>query len=518
MKKRVSFSLGFKFTIAISVVIILTSVILTWFFVKGQTLLLKSFVENRAVILAHSLATSSEYGVLAQSREFLSHLTKITIKEEDVLYALIYDDKGDVLSDTTVSDSSVYNYLNDADKKQFELTSLKESGTQKNIIFIQNVGEIIEVIVPILSYDSSTGINPGDDANVVGVVRVGLTLERIKYQIKEITKNILFLTIVVIFAGIIISSFLIKILIKPIDYLMVGTNKIANGDLTYRIPLISRDEFRNLSISFNSMAADIEVKIKELNKEKKELLNLKVAFEERSQELEETLDKVQSIQQDLIRSEKFATVGRLASSVAHELRNPLASIKNISYFLSKLGAFADDKSRQMVEMLSSEVLRANKIITELLDYSKTRKLSKFDIDIDTFIEKAVQTVTFAENIKLVLNLESFKAMIDPDRITQVLVNLISNARDAMPQNGGVITVAAKKTDEDSFIISVEDNACGIDPESLKRIFEPLFTTKLKGIGLGLPIVKEIVEAHNGQITVESTINVGTVFTIKLPIS
>ncbi len=518
MKKRVSFSLGFKFTIALSVVIILTSVILTWFFVKGQTLLLKSFVENRAVILAHSLATSSEYGVLAQSREFLSHLTKITIKEEDVLYALIYDDKGDVLSDTSVSDSSIYNHLNDAEKKQFDFISLKETGTQKNVIFIPNVGEIIEVIVPILSYDSTTGMTPGDNANVVGVVRVGLTLERIKYQIKEITKNILFLTMVVIFAGIIISSFLIKILIKPIDYLMVGTNKIANGDLTYRVPLISRDEFRNLSISFNSMASDMEIKIKELNKEKKELLNLKVAFEERSQELEETLDKVQSIQQDLIRSEKFATVGRLASSVAHELRNPLASIKNISYFLSKLGAFADDKSKQMVEMLSSEVLRANKIITELLDYSKTRKLSKFDIDIDSFIEKSVQNALLPENVKLVLNLESFKAMIDPDRITQVLLNLISNAKDAMSQNGGIITIVSKKIDNDSFIISIEDNACGIDPESLKRIFEPLFTTKLKGIGLGLPIVKEIIDAHNGQITVESTINVGTIFTIKLPIN
>ncbi|GAB1401304.1 hypothetical protein MASR1M68_02150 [Elusimicrobiota bacterium] len=369
-----------------------------------------------------------------------------------------------------------------------------------------------------MSYDSTTGMTPGDNANVVGVVRVGLTLERIKYQIKEITKNILFLTMVVIFAGIIISSFLIKILIKPIDYLMVGTNKIANGDLTYRIPLISRDEFRNLSISFNSMASDIEVKIKELNKEKKELLNLKVAFEERSQELEETLDKVQSIQQDLIRSEKFATVGRLASSVAHELRNPLASIKNIAYFLSKLGAFADDKSKQMVEMLSSEVLRANKIITELLDYSKTRKLSKFDIDIDSFIEKSVQNALLPENIKLVLNLESFKAMIDPDRITQVLLNLISNAKDAMSQNGGIITIVSKKFDNDSFIISIEDNACGIDPESLKHIFEPLFTTKLKGIGLGLPIVKEIIDAHNGQITVESTINVGTKFTIKLPIN
>ncbi|MDD5021081.1 MAG: ATP-binding protein [Endomicrobiaceae bacterium] len=518
MKKRVSFSLGFKFTIVISVVIILTSVILTWFFVKGQTLLLKSFVENRAVILAHSLATSSEYGVLAQSREFLSHLTKITIKEEDVLYALIYDDKGDVLSDTSVSDSSIYNYLNDVDKKQFDFVSLKETGTKKNVVFISNVGEIIEVVVPILSYDSTTGVNLGDNANVVGVVRVGLTLERIKYQIKEITKNILFLTMVVIFAGIIISSFLIKILIKPIDYLMVGTNKIANGDLTYRIPLISRDEFRNLSISFNSMASDIEVKIKELNKEKKELLNLKVAFEERSQELEETLDKVQSIQQDLIRSEKFATVGRLASSVAHELRNPLASIKNISYFLSKLGAFSDDKSKQMVEMLSSEVQRANKIITELLDYSKTRKLSKFDIDIDSFIEKSIQTVGLSENVKLVLNLESFKAMIDADRITQVLVNLISNAKDAMPQSGGIITVTSKKIDDDSFVITVEDNACGIDPESLKRIFEPLFTTKLKGIGLGLPIVKEIIDAHNGQITVESTMNVGTIFTIKLPIN
>ena len=246
------------------------------------------------------------------------------------------------------------------------------------------------------------------------------------------------------------------------------------------------------------------------------MLNLKIAFEQRSQELEETLDKVQNIQQDLIKSEKFATIGRLASSVAHELRNPLAAIKNISYFLSKMGAYSDNKSKQMVNMLSSEVLRANKIITDLLDYSRTKKLNKLSVDIVTFINKVIPAVPVPTNILITKNLEKFDVVMDPDKITQVLINLITNARDAMPPEGGEINITTKKT-ATMCQIFIKDNACGMSEETLSHLFEPLFTTKLKGIGLGLPIVKEIIDAHQGKITVTSTKNVGTTFKIEIPL-
>lgn len=525
MKKKLYFKLSFKFIAIIAVVILLTSLMLTWFFVNGQTLLLRSFIENRAIILANSLATSSEYGVTTVSKGFLSKLTKNTIKEDDVLYSAIYDKNGLPLSIASVSEPSIMQYIETTPVETMTITSLNKNRLQKGIIIISGIGEVMEITVPIISSDYLSSPNSlnipnknaiGNDGMVIGVVRVGLTLERINYQIEKMSKSIIFLTMVVILAGIIFSTFLVRMLVKPIRELTIGTKKIASGHLGYRVPLTSKDEFRDLAISFNSMAADMEIHIRELNKEKKELLNLKIAFEQRSQELEETLDKVQNIQQDLIKSEKFATIGRLASSVAHELRNPLAAIKNISYFLSKTEVFKDDKSNQMVNMLSSEVLRANKIITDLLDYSKAKKLNKLAVEIDSFMDKAISAVPLTEQIKIVKNVEPFKALIDPDKMTQVLINLISNARDAMPEEGGTITLTAKK-EHTMFIIKVEDNACGMDEETKSHLFEPLFTTKLKGIGLGLPIVKEIVESHMGVITVTSKKNVGTTFTIEIPL-
>ena len=236
-----------------------------------------------------------------------------------------------------------------------------------------------------------------------------LLLIVIKHQIKNMTGSIIVLTVMIIVAGILISFFLVRLITRPIEKLTKGTRKIAEGNLKYRVSLNSNDEFGELASAFNSMAGDMEAHIRELNKEKKELLELKIAFEHRSQELEETLETNQKIQQDLIKSEKFATIGRLASFVAHELRNPLAAIKNISYFLSKMETFKDNKSKNMVQMLSSEVLRANKIIVELLDYSRVKKLTKLTIDIESFIDKVTKMVSFPDNIKLTKKIASFGA-------------------------------------------------------------------------------------------------------------
>ncbi len=541
MKRRMFFGLNFKVIIAISLVIVLTSVILSWFFVASQTLVLRGSVENKAVILASSLATSGEYGVITSSKEFLSHLTRNTIKEEDVLYAVIYDSNGIPLAVETVANEGIRTEVFSNSIDSVAILNLERSKIQKTSHNINNVGEIMDIMVPIVSYENIPGVKNAryDRESVVGAVRIGMALDRVNYQIDKMTRSIVILTFIVIFAGIIISFFLVRVILTPIRELAQGTRKIAAGNLSYRVSIHSNDEFRELARSFNSMASDMEAHIKELNKEKKELLSLKIAFEQRSYELEETLDKVQSMQQDLIKSEKFATIGRLASSVAHELRNPLAAIKNISYFLSKMNIFNDPdairkikesseesekisktlaRSNQMIGMLSEEVLRANKIITDLLDYSRTKKLNKLSIDIVPFINKVIPAVVMPENVKVVTDLEPYTVVMDPDKITQVVINLITNAKDAMPvdKKDGVIKVSTRKTDK-AYQILVEDNACGMSEDTVKHLFEPLFTTKLKGIGLGLPIVKEIIDAHQGKILVSSTKDVGTTFTVELPL-
>lgn len=530
MKSEIRYSLSFKFTLAISIVIIITSVVLSWFFINGQSLSLHSSIENKGIIIAHSLASSCEYGVVAKNHDFLSSLTRDTIKKEDVLYSIIYDENGNTLASSLVPASNINKYIKQSvmDEKYIHSIDIDKKGLETRIFNIAEVGDVVEILVPMVSYNTSTSytflpINPmmsskSKQPQIIGLVRVGLTLERIKYQISKVTRSIIILTIVVIFAAIIISIFLIKIIIRPIDELVIGTKQIAYGRLDYRVPLTSRDEFRDLASSFNSMASDMEIHIKELNKEKKKLLNLKVAFEERSQELEKTLKKVQSIQKDLISAEKFATIGRLSSSVAHELRNPLASIKNISYFLLKMGNYNNEKEKKMIQMLSDEVIRANKIITELLDYSKTKQINKLEIDIAVLIDKSIKSVPVAENIKVVKNSESFVVFVDPDRIVQVLINLIANARDAMPKEGGTITISTSKADDNKLIIKVTDTASGMTEETLAKLFEPLFTTKLKGIGLGLPIVKEIIEAHGGTMSVTSKLGVGSEFVISLPMA
>ncbi|MBO7612132.1 MAG: HAMP domain-containing protein [Elusimicrobia bacterium] len=518
MRKRIYFGLSVKFILIISSIIIFTSIALTWFFVTAQSLLLINFTENRAIILANSLATSSEYGVSTSSKEFLAHLTKNNLKEEDVIYSVIYDVNGVLLSRECITNEDIVHFVSAASIDNNTIAELEKNRLIKEVNVLPNIGEVLDIVVPIISYDYNPTIQLKTTKKeiIIGAVRVGITLERINYQIEKMTKSIIIITLVVVFAGIIMSFFLVKIIVKPIKELMLGTKKIAAGNLGYRVPLNSNDEFRELASSFNFMASDMEIHIRELNKEKKELLNLKVAFEQRSQELEETLDKVQNIQQDLIKSEKFATIGRLASSVAHELRNPLAAIKNISYFLSKMGAYSDNKSKQMVNMLSSEVLRANKIITDLLDYSRTKKLNKLSVDIVSFVNKVIPAVPVPSNILITTNLEKFDVVMDPDKITQVLINLITNARDAMPPEGGEINITTKKIGNTCQIL-IKDNACGMSEETLSHLFEPLFTTKLKGIGLGLPIVKEIIDAHQGKITVTSTKNVGTTFKIEIPL-
>ncbi len=239
---------------------------------------------------------------------------------------------------------------------------------------------------------------------------------------------------------------------------------------------------------------------------------LEAMVEERTRELEDAHKK-------LVQAEKFATIGELAGSVAHELRNPQAAVKAATYFLRmKLAEAADDKVTKHLDILDKEVDACDEIIRRLLGFSEPGKPEFEKVDIDQVVLKAVQTTTPPQNVEISTSLEGNlrPVMADAGQLERVLSSMITNSLQAMPDGGKLSLSTSQK---DSFIeVRVADSGVGILAENLNKVFEPLFTTKAKGVGLGLALAKRLIERQGGAIEVESQVGKGTTFTVKLPVA
>ena len=221
------------------------------------------------------------------------------------------------------------------------------------------------------------------------------------------------------------------------------------------------------------------------------------------------------LEEKLLRSERLATIGELAAMVGHDLRNPLQSIAGATYFLEKKYApNLDDKEREMFEVIKSGIMYSNSIITELLEYSKELKLQPEPITLKKLVGDTLNLIEIPENVKVVDMTKYIPIQVDVNQMQRAMTNLIENAVDAMP-NGGKIIIAGGKLKE-MVEITVTDTGAGIPKDRLEKIWMPLYTTKAKGIGLGLSITKRITEAHNGSVQAESTVGQGSKFTIRIP--
>ena len=223
------------------------------------------------------------------------------------------------------------------------------------------------------------------------------------------------------------------------------------------------------------------------------------------------------LQEALLKSERLAAIGQLASAVGHEIRNPLGVIKNSAYFLNMmLKDVADEKVVKHLKILEKEVNSANLIISDLLDFARKKPLTLVKTDLNETVKNTLSKITVPENIKVEVKLgEISKMLLDEERVQRVCHNLILNAVQAMPE-GGKLAIQTTKQDDSAKLI-VRDTGVGIPKEIVPRLFTPLFSTKAKGIGLGLVICKQIVEGHDGNITVDSRVGEGSTFTVKLPI-
>jgi two-component system, NtrC family, sensor histidine kinase HydH len=231
------------------------------------------------------------------------------------------------------------------------------------------------------------------------------------------------------------------------------------------------------------------------------------------------LGEVRRLQDEIRRNEKLAAIGDLAAGVAHEIRNPLSSIKGIaSYFKNKFDEDSDDK--EAAGVMIGEVDRLNRVITELLEFARPTQLNLKSTDVNDLLEHSVRLIrqeaeTKGVAVKLILSPKRPAAQIDSDRFFQCLLNLYLNALQAM-DSGGLITIENSMKEASLIKIEIKDTGSGIKSEDLNKIFDPYFTTKTKGTGLGLAIVHKIIEAHKGQVKVRSVFGQGTTVTIVIP--
>ncbi|TET54565.1 MAG: PAS domain S-box protein, partial [Anaerolineales bacterium] len=249
---------------------------------------------------------------------------------------------------------------------------------------------------------------------------------------------------------------------------------------------------------------------------------------EYSDRLEEMVEartlELEEAQEQLLRHERLAVLGQLAGGVGHELRNPLGAIKNAAYFLEMAIDDPDPDIRQTLEILNREVAASDRIISSLLDYARPKTASRRKTDINEVVQEVLARSEVPKNVKVTTRLRKDLPVVlaDRDHLGQVFGNIIRNAYQAMPE-GGRLTVKTSQVPgtgsaSGALAISFKDTGIGIYSVDLRRVFEPLFTTKAKGIGLGLALSKMLIEAHGGSIEVASQEGKGSTFTVTLPLS
>jgi signal transduction histidine kinase len=252
-------------------------------------------------------------------------------------------------------------------------------------------------------------------------------------------------------------------------------------------------------------------------------LKVQLLAEERTKQklenlVQERTGQLLAAQEELVRKEKLAVLGQVAGSVGHELRNPLGVMSNAVYYLQTVLPDADQTTREYLDILQSEIAGSERIVSDLLDSVRTRPPQPETVWVAELVGQSLAKLVVPAAVELRLDIPPAlpPLLADAQQIQQVLCNLISNGIDAMP-GGGTLRIRAKADEEDKNVtISVEDSGTGIAPEQMDKLFQPLYTTKARGIGLGLVVVRNLTEVNGGRVDVKSEPGKGALFSITLP--
>ncbi|HEA64979.1 MAG TPA: sensor histidine kinase [Candidatus Aminicenantes bacterium] len=405
--------------------------------------------------------------------------------DENLVYVVFYGRYNNLF----VGTSFIENY-----KEIYLYSDLEEEVDEKSYLFERKkfvdekstqILRILEIEVPIFVRGSPKRW---------GSIKIGLSLEEMRAEILKTRLMLIFIGC----GGLLIGAFgavlLARRITGPLKKLVEGTVKISKEDFSQKIDITSQDEIGNLAQSFNDM----------------------------SRKLLLARERMEAASNKLIQAEKLASIGRISAGIAHEIRNALTSVKlNIQKLVQS--DRLDETEKEHLSISQEGIGQMEKFVRELLDFTRVSELNLDRFSLEQILDESIKTLADTLELKKVVLEKNYKeglpqVLVDADKLKQVFLNILRNAYDAVEEKGKInISLSLLKERGGSKIrVFISDNGCGIPEENREIVFEPFYTKKSSGIGLGLPIARKIIEQHRGTIRVKENAAQGTSFEILIP--
>ncbi len=477
-----------------------------------------------AARMSSVIKRNTSYYMLRNQRDGLYHIITDMANEPEMVRIRIVNDQGRISfsSDPSEMNKFVGQDMKATDEAPAARSAIRMSDVKQSFrtYRLPNGGRALGIIDPI---ENSAACSNAEchahpaEVKTLGILDTNISLASSERNVAESTRQVLIYTILAVLGVALLSAAFVRHMLGgPLKALTAGTHAVGRGDLGYQIQIDSRGELHDLATSFNTMSQQLLDAHQEINAWTR---TLEARVEEKTRQLS-------GAQDEMLRVERMASIGKLAAVVAHEINNPLAGILTYAKLLKKrLGREASPNAENisMLDLVESESRRCGEIVKNLMTFARPTSMNREPADINAIIDRCVRLVQHQlklKNIELHLQLNPALGTVrcDMGQIEQVVLALVINAIDAM-NNGGNLSLYTRLLPNSTDIqIEVRDDGMGMPPEILAKMFEPFFTTKEhgRGLGLGLAISRNIVERHAGKIAVSSEAGHGTSFVITLP--
>ncbi len=462
--------------------LIITIGLIVFFFQRQEVRTIGERSRREGVLLARNIANLNLQALIWWDVDTIRK-NIASFYDPNIFYIVFFDRYNNLLAATELAEKneevSCCSHLPPEVNREtvvYRLTTLPLAGKPR---------KIMELEIPVFA--------PGSSVRW-GAVKIGLSLEEMEAEIRRMRT-----VLIAIGAGCgllaLLGAFIFtRHITRPLQDLAEGTVRISRGDFSHSIPIRSEDEIGQLAFRFNEMTRELQL----------------------------TRQRMEEAHKKLIQAEKLASIGRIAATIAHEIRNPLTSVKlNIQKIL--LGDNLKGNEREHLLLTQEGIEQIEKFIRELLNFTRVSELRLEKFSLEEIIQSALKLLeeSFAEKqVQLKIEMEpGLPALwVDGDRMRQVLLNVLRNAQEAV-EPGGHIELKAKQVQMDGrpwVQVLISDDGCGIPEKDWESVFEPFYTTKSSGFGLGLANARKIVEQHRGLIRVVKKEGKGTCFEILLP--